>query len=60
MSINKVLYTFTPSKSFGELLDISPKYLYLKKILYIEVQFTDQNSKLRDIEDEINITLVVN
>ena len=27
---------------------------------YIEVQFTDQNSKPLEIEDKINITLVIN
>ena len=27
---------------------------------YIEVWFTDQNSKLLDIQDEIKITLVIN
>ena len=27
---------------------------------YIKVWFTDQNSKLLEIEDKINITLVIN
>ena len=27
---------------------------------YIEIWFTDQNSKLVEIEDKINITLVIN
>ena len=27
---------------------------------YIEMKFTDQNSKLLEIEDETNITLVIN
>ena len=30
------------------------------ELLYIEVQFTDQNYKSLDIEDRINITLVIN
>ena len=30
------------------------------KFLYIEVWFTDQNSKPLEIEDKINITLVFN
>ena len=47
----RVLYTFVPNKSFGQLLDISPKkILFLKtfdsKFSYIEVWFTDQNCKL--------------
>ena len=29
-------------------------------ILYIEIWFTDQNSKLPEIEDKMNITLVIN
>ena len=63
--VSRVLYTFVPNKSFGQLLDISPKsFVFSKtfdsKFSYIEVWFTDQNSKLLEIEDEINITLVVN
>ena len=59
------LYTFVPNKSFGQLLDILPKnFIFLRsfnsKISYIEVWFTDQNSKLLEIEDKINITLVIN
>ena len=60
-----VLYTFVPNKSFGQLLDISPKnFIFLKtfnsEFSYIEVWFTDQNSKPLEIEDKINITLVIN
>ena len=59
-----VLYTFVPNKLFGQLLDISPKtFISLKtfdsEILYIEVWFTNQNSKLLEIEHKINITLVI-
>ena len=62
---SKVLYTFVPNKSFGQLLDISPKnFIFLKtfdsEFSYIEVWFTDQNSKPLEIEDKINITLVIN
>ena len=60
-----VLYTFAPNKSFGQSLDISPKnFISLKtfnsEFSYIEVWFTDQNSKPLAIEDELNITLVIN
>ena len=60
----RVLYKFIPNKSFGQLLGISPKsFIFLKTInsefSYIEVWFTDQNSKLLEIEDKINITLVI-
>ena len=62
---SRVLYTFVPNKSFGQLLDISPKnFIFLKtfdsEFSYIEVWFTDQNSKPLEIEDKINITLVIN
>ena len=52
-----VFFTFAFNKSFGQLLEISPNNL---EFLYIEVWFTDQNSKLLEIEDKINITLVGN
>ena len=59
------MYTFVPNKSFGKLLDISHKnFIFLKafdlEFSYIEVSFTDQNSKPIEIEDKINITLVIN
>ena len=62
---SRVLYTFVPNKSFGQLLDISPKNLIFWKtfnseFLCIEVWFTDQNSEPLEIEDKINITLVIN
>ena len=62
---SRVLYTFVPNKLFGQLLDISPKsFIYLKtfnsEFSYIEVWFTDQNSKPLEIEDKIKITLVIN
>ena len=61
----RVWHTFVPNKSFGQLLDISLNiFIFLKsfnsKFSYIEVSFTDQNSKPLEIEDEINITLAVN
>ena len=52
---SRVLYIFVPDKSFGQLLDISPKiFLVLKsfdsEFSYIEVRFTGQNSKSQEIE----------
>ena len=63
--ISRVLYTFVPNKSFGQLLDISPKKFIFSKIFnsefsYIELWLFDQNSKPLEIEEEINITLVIN
>ena len=62
---SRVLYTFVPNKSFGQLLGISPKnFIFLKtfnsEFPYIEVWFSDQNSKPLEIEDETNVTLVIN
>ena len=61
----RVFYKFVPNKLFGQLLDISPKtFIFLKiynsEFSYIEVWFPDQNSKLLEIEDKINITLSIN
>ena len=57
-------FTSVANKWLGELLDISPKNLFLKtfdsEFSYIEVWFTDQNSKPLEIEDKINIILVIN
>ena len=62
---SRVLYTFIPNKSFGQLTDVSPKNtIFLKTFIsefsYIEVLFPDQNSKPLKIEDKMNITLVIN
>ena len=59
----RVLYTFVSNKSFGQLLDISPKiFIFLKsfhsQFSYIEVWFTYQNSKLLEIEGKIKIALI--
>ena len=60
-----VLYTFSPNKSFEQLLDIWPEnVIFLKtfdsEFFYIEAWFTDQNSKPLEIKNKIKITLVVN
>ena len=57
-----VLYTFIPNKSFGQLLGISPKnFIFLEsfdsEFSYIEIWFTDQNSKPIEIEEKINISV---
>ena len=62
---SRVLYVFVPSKSFGQLLNISPNTFILLKTFnaefsYIEVWFSDQNSKPIEIEDKINMTLFIN
>ena len=62
---SRALYTFVPNKTFGQLLDISPKnYVFLKtfdsEFSYIQLWFPDQNSVPLEIEDKIKITLVIN
>ena len=62
---SRLSYTFAPNKSFGQILDISPKgFIFSKtlnwKLSYIEVWFTDQNAKPLEIKDKINITLAIN
>ena len=65
MQVSRVFYIFVRNNSFGQLLDIFPKnFVFLKtfnlEFSYIEVWFTDQNSKPLEIKDKINITLVIN
>ena len=62
---SRVLYTINSNKSLGQLLDVSPKkFIFLKtfnsEFSYIDVWFADQNSKLLEIEDKINIAFVIN
>ena len=59
------MYAFVTNKSFGQLLDTSPKNIIFLKTFnsefpYIELWFTDQTSKPLGIEDKINITLGIN
>ena len=62
---SKVLHTFAPDKWFSQLLDTLPKVLVFLKnfnleFSYIDVWFTDQNSKPLEIENKTNITIVIN
>ena len=56
---SRVLHTFIPNKSFGQLLDISQKIVFSKtfnsELSCIEVWVTYQNSKPLQIEDKITI-----
>ena len=61
---SRVLYTFVPIKSFGNLLEISPtNHIFLKTVNSeydeIIVWFTNQNSQPLEIKDRINLTIVV-
>ena len=62
---SRVLFTFVPNKQYGQLISISPNSLiYLKTIntefSEIEIWFTDQNNNALEIEDNVNISLIIN
>ena len=58
---SRILCTFIPNTSFGQLLDIFPKsVIFNSELFYTEVWITDQNSKPLEIGDKMNITLVIN
>ena len=65
MYINRrILFAFVPNKSFGSLLEISPtNHVFLKtfnsEFQEVKVWFTDQTSKLLELEDKTNITLII-
>ena len=61
---SRILHTFVPNRSFGSLLEISPKnQFFLKtfnsKFQEIKIWFKDQNSMLLEVEDKINLTLII-
>ena len=62
---SKVLFSFVPSKQFGQLINISPHFLTMMntvntEFFFAEVWFTDQISKALEIEDSVNlITLII-
>ena len=61
---SRILYAFVLNKPFGSLLEISPtNHIFSKRVNSendgIIVWFTDQNSKLLEIEDRINLTMVI-
>ena len=61
---SKELFTFVPNKQFGQLISISPHSLIFLKTMNtnfskIEVLFTDQNNNALEIEDNVNISLII-
>ena len=61
---SKVSFTFVPNKQFGQLTSISPHSLTMlnttnTEFLFVEVWFTDQNSKQLEIEYNVNMTLII-
>ena len=62
---SKVLFIFVPTKQYGQLISISPHSLVFLKTMNtdfseIEVWFTDQNNNALEIEDNVNISLIIN
>ena len=60
-----VLFTFVPNKQYGQLISISPHSLIFSKTLNrefseIDIWFTDQNNNTLEIEDNVNISLIIN
>ena len=61
---SKVLYTFTPSKSYAYLLNVEPRNLVFLKTYNTEfdeiiITFTSKNGKLLEIKYKITLTLLI-
>ena len=62
---SKVLYTFTPNKSYAYLLNVDPSNLVFLKTCNTEfdeiiITFMSQNGRPLEIEDKVNLTLLIN
>ena len=62
---SRILFTFVPNKQYGQLISIPPTSLiYLKtmntEFSEIEIWFMGQNNNALDIEDNVNISLIIN
>ena len=62
---SRVLFTVVPTKQYGQLISISLHSLVFLKTMNtdfseIEVWFTDQNNNALEIEDNVNISLIIN
>ena len=62
---SRVLFTFVPNKQYGQLISISPHSLVFLKTMNmdsseIEIWFMDQNNNALEIEDNVNISLIIN
>ena len=62
---SRVLFTFVPNKQYGQLISISPQSLVFLKTINtefseIDIWFTDQNNNDLEIEDNVNISLIIN
>ena len=62
---SRVLFTFVPSKQYDQLISISPHSLVFLKTMNtefseIDIWFTDQINDALEIEDNVNISLIIN
>ena len=62
---SRALFTFVPNKLHGQLITISPHLLVFLKTMNtdfseIEIWFTEQNNNALEIEDNVNISLIIN
>ena len=62
---SRVLFTFVRAKQYGQLISLSPHSLVFLKTMNtdfseIEIWFTDQNNNALKIEDNVNISLIIN
>ena len=61
---SKVLFSFVSNKQFGQLINISPHSLTMMNTVntefsFVEVWFTDQTSKIIEIEVNVNLILII-
>ena len=62
---SRILFTFVPNKQYGQLISISPHLLIFLKTMNtefseIDIWFTDQNNNALEIEDNVNLSLIIN
>ena len=62
---SRVLFTFVLTKKYGQLISVSPHLLVILKTMNtefsgIEIWFTDQNNNALEIEDNVNVSLIIN
>ena len=61
---SKVLFSFVPNKEFGLLINISRHSLTMMNTVntefsFVQVWFTDQTSKVLEVEVNVNLTLII-
>ena len=62
---SEILYFFTPNKFYVYLLNVEPSnWVFLKtyntELDEIIITFTDQNGRMLEIEDKVNLALLIN